>query len=190
MKTLENTTVKKSDSGKLPIIPGTYPAHVSGFDTAEYNDSIVFNITYMIAPEAKQLTVDKMVLEDGNLTQVTDSEGNKVTISASYMSGKEFRGQGVWLTPNPPQGQGWRNRKYQQVCENFGIIFEKTDDDETVLGEIEEADVVGKPAIVKLAREEYEKDGETRFAWKVFQVYPWKEGKQLSSDEMGADVPF
>ena len=56
MKTLENTTVKKSDGGRLPIIPGTYPAHVSAFSTAEYNDSIVFNLVYQIAPEAKEVT--------------------------------------------------------------------------------------------------------------------------------------
>jgi|TARA_Y100000310_G_scaffold37577_1_gene35271 hypothetical protein len=189
MKTLKNTTVKKSDGERLPIVPGTYPAHVSAFHTAEYNDSIVFNLTYKIAPEAKQISIDKMSLENGELVNVTDTQGNKETMTASYMSGKEFKGTGVWLTPSPSHGEGWRNRRYQQVCENLGIVFEKADE-ETILGEIEEADVVGKPAIVKLAREEYEKDGETRFAWKIFQVYPWKEGKQLSSDEMGADVPF
>ena len=76
MKTLKNTTVKKSDGERLPIVPGTYPAHVSAFHTAEYNDSIVFNLTYKIAPEAKQISIDKMSLENGELVNVTDTQGN------------------------------------------------------------------------------------------------------------------
>lgn len=190
MKTLENTTVGKSDGGKLPIIPGSFPAHVSEFATKEYNGSIVFNLKYKIAPEAKQLTVDKMTQENNQLVPVTDAEGETVTMSAAYMSGKEFFGAGIWLTPNPPKGEGWRNRKYQQVCENLGIVFNKNDDEETILGQIEEDDIIGRPAIVKLAKEEYEKDGETRSAWKVFSVYPWQEGNRLSSDEIGSDIPF
>ena len=141
MKTLENTTVSKSDGGRLPIIPGTFPAHVSGLSTYEYNNSIVFNLTYKIAPEAKQITVDKMVQEGTDLVPVTDAEGNHVPISAAYMSGKEFLGAGVWLTPSPAEGEGWKNRKYQQVCENLGIVFDKNQDEETILGEIENNDV-------------------------------------------------
>ena len=33
MKTLENTVVGKDDGAKLPIIPGTFPAHISEFST-------------------------------------------------------------------------------------------------------------------------------------------------------------
>ena len=190
MKTLENTTVGKSDGTRLPIIPGTFPAHVSEFSTKEWNGSIVFNIKYKIAPEAKQLTVDKMFQENNQLMPVTDAEGNPVTISAAYMSGKEFFGSGIWLTPNPEKGEGWKNRKYQQVCENLGIVFDKNKDEETIHGEIEEEAIIGMPAIIKLAKEEYQKDGETRHAWKVYNIYPWKEGNRMSGAEIKSDVPF
>ncbi len=190
MKSLENTIVSKSDSARLPIVPGTYPAHVSEFASMEYNDSIVFNLTYVIATEASQLEINKMFLDDGQLVKTTDAEGADVMISASYMSGKPFKGGGVWLTPSPGQGEGWKNKKYQQHCENMGIVFDTNDDGETILGEIEENDVVGKPVLIKLGQEEYTKDGQTKTAWKVFTVYPWKEGSIMSAEEMKSDVPF
>jgi hypothetical protein len=159
VKSLENTTVSKSDSARLPIVPGTYPAHVSEFAQMEYNDSIVFNLTYIIAPEAKQLEINKMFVEDGQLIKAT-------------------------------KGEGWKNKKYQQHCENMGIVFDTNEDGETILGEIEENDVIGRPVLIKLGQEEYTKDGQTKQAWKVFTVYPWKEGSRLSGEEVKSDVPF
>ena len=190
MKNLENTTVSKNDSAILPIVPGTYPAHVTEFAQMEYNDSIVFNLTYTIAPEAKQLEINKMFLENGELVKSTDAEGKDVMINAGYMAKKPFKGGGVWLTPSPGEGEGWKNKKYQQHCESMGIVFDANEDGETILGEIEENDVIGRPVLVKLGQEEYTKDGQTKQAWKVFSVYPWNEGKRLSADEVKEDVPF
>jgi len=190
VKSLENTTVSKSDSARLPIVPGTYPAHVSEFASMEYNDSVVFNLTYVIAPEAKQLEVNKMFVDNGQLVKSKDSEGQDVMISASYMAGKPFKGGGVWLTPSPAEGEGWKNKKYQLHCESMGIVFDANEDGETILGEIEEDDVIGRPVLIKLGQEEYTKDGQTKQAWKVFTVYPWKEGGRLSGEEIKSDVPF
>ena len=191
MKSLgDSTKIDSKDVGRLPIIPGTYPAHVSGFADNAYNDSLVFNLSYVIAPEASNVKVKRQVVENGELVTVTDSTGQPELISAGYLSGKEFRGNGVWLTPSPVEGESWKNKKYKQTFENMGVVFEIDDDAKTILGQVEEDDVIGLPCLVKIDREAYEKDGETKHAWKVQQVYPWREGTRVSADEFSGDVPF
>ena len=40
-------------------------------------------------------------------------------------------------------------------------------------------------------KEEYVKDGETRYVWKVFDAFQWSDGVALTSDEVsGDDLPF
>jgi len=41
-----------------------------------------------------------------------------------------------------------------------------------------------------LNSEEYEKDGEKKTAWKVFDVQYWKDGQRLSKEEIEDDLPF
>ena len=112
MKTLEGTTLGKGDEKSLPIIPGTYPAHATRCDVKEWNNSIVYNMTFTVAPEVEKVNITKMAMENGELVKVTDSDGNPVSISASYLTKKEFRSNGVWLTPNPGDDEKWKNRKY------------------------------------------------------------------------------
>ena len=62
---------------------------------------------------------------------------------------------------------------------------------DTVLAVIEESDIIGHPCFVKLNKENYERDGEQRYAWKVFDAFSWSDGEILSADEVTADdLPF
>jgi len=118
-------------------------------------------------------------------------DGKTVKISASFMKGKRFKSTGVWLTENPGEGEGWRNRAYIQFFQGLGVEFPTTKDGKTQLAEVEEEDVIGMPALIKLNREFYEKDGETRSTWKAFSATSWKDGQKLAPEEVSAeDVPF
>ena len=64
---------------------------------------------------------------------------------------------------------------------------------------LEEEDVVGKPVIVELSRQEYvtsdtkhlaPEQQEWRTSFKVSKVNPWANGQHLSLDEVDGDVPF
>jgi hypothetical protein len=192
---LPNTVFDEATDGLVPIVPGTYPAHVQGFEGKTLDTKVgsqkVFNVTFQVADEAKNITVNRMSPDgDGGLEQVVDDKGKPAEISAEYLSGKRFNSTGIWLTPEPPQGEGWRNRRYKEFFSNLGVVFPTDGNGKIMLAEVEETDVVGYPCLVKVDREQYEKDGETRYAWKVFNVYPWKDGQKLSSEELGSDVPF
>ena len=190
MKKLDSATIGKGDERSLPIIPGTYPAHVQQVYIKEYNGSYVYNITYLVAVDVEKVSINKMTVENGELTTVLDSEGTPVKISASYLAGKTFRGGGVWLTPDPGD-QKWKNRKYKQYFETLGVVFEIDKDENTILGQVEESDIIGLPCLIKIALEEYEdKTGQQRKAWKVFSIYPWSNGSKIDIDELSSDVPF
>ena len=190
MKKLEGAVIGKGDERSLPIIPGTYPAHVCNVGINEYNDSFVYNITFLVAAEVEKVQINKMTRENGELVQVLDADGNPQKINASYLAGKEFRGGGVWLTPDPGD-EKWKNRKYKQYFESLGIMFEADYNGDTVLGQVEEEDVLGQPCLIKIAQDEYtDKTGQTKQAWKVFNIYPWSNGTKLDVDELQSDVPF
>jgi hypothetical protein len=190
VKTLENTTLGKGDETSLPIIPGTYPAHVSKVDIKEWNDSIVYNMTFTVAPEVEKVSINKMTIENGELVKVVDADNNPIKINASYLTAKEFRSNGIWLTPKPGD-EKWKNRKYKQWFEAIGVVFDVDDNSDTVLGQVEESDIIGMACLIKIGREEYnDKDGQPRSAWKVFQCYPWQNGKKKDADEFNDDVPF
>jgi hypothetical protein len=190
VKNLEKATIGKGDEKSLPIIPGTYPAHVSNVGVNEYNDSFVYNITFLVAPEVEKVQINKMTRENGELVQVLDAEGNPIKINASYLAGKTFRGGGVWLTPEPGD-EKWKNRKYKQYFESLGVVFDSDDNGDTILGQVEEDDVLGLPCLIKIAQDEYiDKQGQPKQAWKVFNIYPWSNGSKIDPDELTSDVPF
>ena len=191
MKNLEGTVIGKGDERSLPIIPGTYPAHVCNVGINEYNESFVYNVTFRIAPEVEKVQINKMTRENGELVQVLDAEGTPQKITASYLTSKEFRGDGVWLTPEPGD-EKWKNRKYKAYFESLGIVFEADENGDTVLGQVEENDVLGLPCLIKIAQDEYtdKKTGEPKQAWKVFNVYPWSSGEKIDVEEIKSDVPF
>ena len=193
MKQLKDTVYDESTDGASPVMPGTYPAHVYSLNTRSFDSgSIVFNLTFRIADEVKDMTVVKQEKNGGGSYEpVIGDDSNPVEVNAGYMSGKTFYAQGVWLTPKPDEGQGWKNRKYKETCENLGVAFNTTKDGTTQLGELEESDVIGAPAFVRLQEQEYtNRNGEIRTAFKVDSILPWNDGTRMSAEELGSDIPF
>ena len=93
-------------------------------------------------------------------------------------------------TPEPVKEERWKNRTYKEFCENLGVMF-RVEGDEIYLDEVEESDVAGKPCLAKVVMNEYEtRDGETKRTMQVSSVTPWKDGVELSSDELDSDLPF
>tara|TARA_B100000470_G_scaffold129336_1_gene100071 strand:+ start:5542 stop:6120 length:579 start_codon:yes stop_codon:yes gene_type:complete len=192
MKPIEATFDEATD-GSSPIMPGTYPAHVVTLVTREFDSgSTVFNMTFKIADDAKDTKIIKQHKNgSGTYEAVLDEKGQPIEMSAGYMSGKTFYANGVWLTPEPEKGQGWKNRKYLESFSNLGIDFPRNDDGVVSLAEVEEDDVLGRPAVVRLTENEYtNRNGEQRTAFKVDSILPWESGKRLSADEIADDVPF
>ena len=196
MKELKNkTTFNEATDGYTPVVPGTYPAHVKEMEVREFGDSgrKLFKLTFVVADDVKNITVNKMERKvNGNgLTPVLDSDGKNVEVSANYLAGKTFFSKGIWLTPNPEKGQGWRNRNYKEFFESLGIEWAVTKEGDAILGEVEEDDVIGVPCLVKVVEEKYEKDGEQKTALKVGRAMVWNEGSKLSREEIQADdIPF
>tara|TARA_Y100000034_G_C6788165_1_gene352688 strand:+ start:276 stop:866 length:591 start_codon:yes stop_codon:yes gene_type:complete len=196
MLELENTTYNEETDGPIVIVEGIYPAHVAGLEGKELDTKagkqMVFNLTFLINEKAADINVSKMVKnEDGDYTPFVDAKGNKVEISADYMVGKRFNSTGIWLTPSPSKTDRWKNRKYLEVFRNIGIEFPTNSNGDNVLAVIEEEDVIGRPCLIQLQKEHYEKDGEKRFAWKAFDIHSWADGTVLSEDEVSSDdIPF
>jgi len=190
---MTDTVYDSSTDGVLPIVPGTYPAHVSSFEgrtvDTKFGQQKVFNIEFQIAEEVSKMEIVKHTYQDEELVPVVE-DGKSVKISANFMRGKRFKSRGIWLTENPGEGEGWRNRTYVEFFQGLGVEFPKTEDGKTQLAEVEEEDVLGLPALVKINREFYEKDGEQRSTWKVFTAAAWKDGQRLAADEVSEDVPF
>ena len=159
MKEVE-ATFNEAEDGVTPVVEGTYPAHITSFDSREYNGSKVFNMSYTIADEVSKLDIPKLVKDsNGGYIQAYSSNGDPSTVNAGYMSGNMYRiDKGVWLTPNPAQGEGWKNRRYKEFFENLGVKFPKDDSGNTTLGEVEEEDVLGVPCLVELRETSFTKD--------------------------------
>ena len=45
-----------------------------------------------------------------------------------FVVGKEYRtDKGVWLTPNPNEGEEWKNKRYKEFFEKMGVSFSKNE---------------------------------------------------------------
>lgn len=192
MKPVE-ATFNESEDGFTPTVEGTYPAHITTFESREYNQSKVFNLSFTIAEEVGKLDVPKLAKDgNGGWIQAVNSDGTPQTVNAGHMAGNMYRiDKGVWLTPNPTKGEGWKNRRYKEFFENIGVTFPQDDEGNVTLGEIEKDDVIGLPCLVELRETSFtNSEGKKRTAMKVTDVYPWGDGQKLSEDEIAEDVPF
>ena len=200
MREIEGTYFDPTEDGFTPVTPGIYPAHVIAFDMKDSgrngepfaNNSKVFNLTFKIADEASKIEVDKIALNgNGTYTTVTDGNGKTVKIKATNAVGKKYNSQGVWLTPKTGKDEGWKNRNYNKFFTALGIEFPDKDG-KLKLAQVEEGDVIGRPALVRLAEEKYmNNEGEEKTSMKVFDAYDWAEGRRISQDELDeADLPF
>ena len=149
--------------------PGLYPAHVVGLRTYEYNGSFVFNTTVKIADEVKDIKPE-----------------------FKWIIGKEYSSRGIWLNPNPADGEEWRNKYYHQWFKECGVNFESADENGNLeLSAVEEDDIYGHPVFAKFKEVSYKtKDGEDKKKVQVDAILPWEDGDRLSKAELESDVPF
>ena len=183
-----------------PIEPGFYPAHVVGFGTREVKtkvgDAIVVNMTYEIADEAGELVQIVYEMEgfnykldnNGDRVAILNGDGKSKTTKCKHLVGKKFRDNGTFVfTGDESSG---RNRRYFDLLSTLGVDLKEDSNGNFPLSLLEEDDVVGVPVLAKLGSEEYEKDGEKRTAWKVFNVEQWNDGQRISKEEIEDDLPF
>ena len=172
-----------------PIEPGSYPAHIVDYNTRDVKtkvgDAIVINLTYEVADEAGELVqicyemdgYEYKKDEAGNKIAIKDADGKTKTVQCKHLVGKKFRDNGTFVFTGSENSS--RNRRYFDLLSTLGVSLKEDSND-----------VVGLPVFVKLNSEEYEKDGEVRTAWKVFNVQQWDNGQKKSAEEIDEDLPF
>ena len=172
MKEFDATFDSVNDQPKKPV-PGKYPSHVSGFEAVSLKSGgKVFNIDFTLADECKNMTEDNLGEE-----------------SLAFMAGKQYRSAGVFLTPKLPQGERWKNKKYNEFFTNMGVKFPADEKGIVKLQEVEEEDIIGLPAIADIQVYKYTtKEGEERSSMRVMNVFPWNDGTRKEKKE--SDVPF
>jgi len=188
-----DATYNESTDAYIPVAEGTYPAHVSGFESNDYKGSQVFNLTFTVAEEASKLEIPKLAKDNnGNYVPVTNGVGEPATINAAFVAGNTYRvDKGVWLTPNPDEGEGWKNRRYKEFFEGLGIDFPTDKEGNTTLAEVEKDDVLGFPCLIELRESTFtNSEGKERTSLKVTNIYSWDDGTKLSAEELSSDVPF
>jgi len=170
--------------------PGKYPAHISSFDVRTFDSgSKVFNIEFTLADECKSMEIHKYA-RNGNDYNPSNIDGEPEMISAGFMTGKKYKSAGVWLTPNLPKKDGWKNRTYMEFFTNIGVEFPNDVNGVLELQEVEEADVIGMPALVDVKPHAYtNKNGEDKVTLRVLSVFPWNDGARKEPPK-DTDVPF
>ena len=161
--------IKHSKKSGVKFETGLYPAHIIGLRNYEYNDSYVFNTTVRIADEVKDIKP-----------------------KSNWIIGKEYSSRGIWLNPNPAEGEEWRNKYYHQWFKVCGVDFESADKSGNLeLSMVEEDDINGHPVFAKLHEVSYKtNDGEEKKKIQVDSLLPWEDGDKLSKTELNSDVPF
>ena len=110
------------------------------------------------------------------------------TTKCKHLVGKKFRDNGTFVfTGDESSG---RNRRYFDLLSTLGVDLNEDSNGNFPLSLLEEDDVIGVPVLARLGSEEYEKDGEKRTAWKVFNVEQWNDGQRISKEEIKDDLPF
>jgi len=183
-----NAQFNQQTDGYQQSMPGKYPAHVTGFQVFTTDSgSKVFNIEFTLAEECKDLEINKMVRNKDNNYELVEGE----MINAGFMASKKYFTTGLWLTPNLPADQRWKNRAYTEFCQNIGIEFPKTEDGSMKLSEIEESDIIGMPGIASIDVNKYfdKKSNKEKSSLKVLSVFPWNDG-QRKEPPKDSDVPF
>tara|TARA_R110002020_G_scaffold52722_1_gene147871 strand:+ start:990 stop:1562 length:573 start_codon:yes stop_codon:yes gene_type:complete len=190
MKDFDATFDEKNDQPIKPI-PGKYPSHVSGFQVVSLdNGAKVFNIDFTLAKECNDMIKEETIKLSENVSgTVLKDDGSANQISLAFMCGKTYRSAGVFLTPNLPQSERWKNKKYTEFFSNMGIKFPVNQDGIIQLKEVEEQDIIGCPVISDVQVYKYTtKDGVSRSTMRVMNVFPWNDGTKI--EKKVDDIPF
>ena len=209
-KTID-ATFDPSDVWK-PIEEGIYPAHIKSLSTKEVNtragEAIVVNMRYKMADEVTKETqllwkmdgYKHVVDSDNGRIPVTNGKGDQLTTTCEHMKGKEFNDNGFFIFTSGSSSS--KNRRYFELLDNLDVKCSETNVDGKKIKKLvllEEADVVGKPVLVTIKRQEYTtyetkhlpfEQQERRTTYKVFNVDSWGDGKALNPEELIEDAPF
>lgn len=193
-------TFNEEKDGYIPPVPGVYPGHISSLISKEIvskagQNLVIFNLEFVIAEEVEGINVPKMVkTPNGDYTTEEGVDGLNVMVSAKYMAGKKFKSDGIFFTPNPGEGENWKNNKYKEYFESLGVEFPKSADGTFSLGIVEDTDVLGKPCLLHIDKTFYmDNNGIQKSTFKVMSVSEWQNGATLSADEVSVDkekLPF
>lgn len=180
MKKLKNAFYNPEKDGVVATLLGVFPAHLVGWvKGVKFNDSFPFNPIFRIAPEAAELKGTDYTQED------------QPEMPAKHMVGREVRGVGIWLNPNPEPDQRGRNKGYVTFCDALGVEFPKNKDGDIEILEVEADDVLGKACLVNIKLETDKRDlragidpKDARKFPKIFNILKWEDGKDLPLDEL------
>ena len=208
---LESAVYDPTDKPKR-VEEGTYPAHIKSLQTKDLNTkagkAIVVNMTYKVADEVAdqfqsvwEMDGYKYVRDDnGDKIPVTNGNGDQEQESCEHLIGRDFYDNGWFIFTET--GSSSKNQRYFDLLDKLGVkCKEEQIDGKKVkrLVLLEDDDVVGKPVMVTVKRQQYttkETKGlprdqqDVRTIFRVTNLDSWREGSQLSSDEISGDVPF
>lgn len=189
MKDMNDTIFDEATDGFVVIPEGLYPANVvqlEVFDTQSGGKR--FKTTFKLADKVAELTIPKVTKIDNEYVNVVDENGDLMEVSGAAIAGKQINAT-VFVTPNPPKGEGWKNRKYIDFCQSLNVDFPNVEGKIKVM-EIEESDILGKPALIKVAARTWESAEGTNVTMQVDQLFPWPEGETLDAADLDGDIPF
>ena len=211
-KTIDAVYNPANSNAWKPVEEGEYPAHITTLDTREVNTkagpAIVVNMQYKIAPEVKECTQPLYEMDEynyvtdsnGDLVPKIGADGNQEHGTCEHLKDRTYRDNGTFVFLD--SSSSGKNSRYFQLLENLNVELEsdKVDGQEVKkLVLIEEDDVVGKAVIVRLKKETYvtsntkhlpPNEQDVRSTFKVSSVNTWDGGKDITADELDADVPF
>ena len=196
----------------MPIEEGVYPAHIKSLETKEVNtkagEAIVVNMRYKVADEVAKYTQPVWKMDgykyvkdtDNNKVPITNGKGEQKTTTCEHLKGREFNDNGFFIFTSGSSSS--KNRRYFELLDNLNIKCSETNVDGKKVKKLvllEEGDVVGKPVLVTVKRQEYTTyetkhlppdQQERRSTFKVFNVNLWDDGETLDVEELGDDAPF
>ena len=195
-----------------PIEEGVYPAHVMSLETKEVTtragEAIVVNMKYKVADEVAEYTQPVWEMEgyeyamdkDNNKVPVMNGDGEQAITTCEHLKGRELQDNGFFVFTD--SGSSSKNRRYFELLDNLQVKCTETTVDGKKIKKLvllEEEDVVGKPVMVTLKRQEFvtyetkhlpPEQQERRSTFKVNNVKVWEGGEEVSSEELKEDVPF
>ena len=115
-------------------------AHVVGLERKPYNDSIIFDIEFKIAPANAGVKGEDHAFNNGSPKVVGEiDKGNYAGMTASCS---------IWLTPTVSQDDAWKNDRYYKGVQSLGVVLEKDATQAIIPAEVELSDILGMPAII------------------------------------------
>jgi len=188
MKKLPDTEYDPNLDGEA-YFSGIFKGNVLDVDTKKLNSgSYLIVLTAKVSKENKELPLSKMKYDPETEKVILDTEADKV--SGESIIGRTYQSNGIFVTPSPAPGEGWRNRRYVNIFESLGVKFAKMDNGKTKLALVESKDVIGLPGMFNLTVETYNrKDGTVGKSTRITDVMTWADAKRLSEEDM-EDVPF